>query len=262
MTTNIRIEADDVLYNALVQEQERRRLKSTRKISLSTLIIEFCTKCLSEIMHNEQNSGQNEQRKDTGNNEMNISGQENEHYLRDKMFKKQHDFKEKEQNLNIREQNILNREREINTRLYELMKEQEELLDRKEQLQEEDPDTEHLQWLVKQMDSELKQKSETINEYKKETALQKDQIIKILLRLEQKSEKNILMDYIVPFLPSVISIIGFFLTNRKINSIQELSPIQTEINNIMKKLSGAEKERFNALLTENIKKYEAAQKKG
>ena len=46
-TTGIRLEVEPWLYDTLIEEQEQRRLKTGRKQSLSTIIIEFCMKGLT-----------------------------------------------------------------------------------------------------------------------------------------------------------------------------------------------------------------------
>ena len=57
MDTSIRIEVPAELYNQLVRIQENRRQAEGRKPSLSSIILDFCSSCIT----NEQKSSKNVQ---------------------------------------------------------------------------------------------------------------------------------------------------------------------------------------------------------
>jgi hypothetical protein len=107
-------------------------------------------------------------------------------------------------------------------------------------------------WQFEQQTKELADKTDNNKKLKQENVQLKDNIIKILQKIDQQTEKSIIFDYIVPFMPSIISIIGFFMTNRKIDNIQELLPVQEEIGNIMKKLSDPDKKKLSEKLKESL----------
>jgi len=58
-----------------------------------------------------------------------------------------------------------------------------------------------------------------------------------------------------PFHASIISIISLFMTNRKIDNIKKLNPIQNELGNIMKKLSDEDRKSLSDKLEENLKSF-------
>lgn len=268
-TTGIRLDVEPWLYDTLVEEQEQRRLKTGRKQSLSTIIIEFCMKGLtvselfvqkttqSELentssVQNIQGSVQNNTIKTTEIIQINVDEIAK---IKETTLRREQELQLKEQRLAFREREITEKENELSEKNQKSIKEWNELLDNKEKSQHKSLDKIHMRLQLEQQNKELNDKTEAFKKLKQENTQMREDIIKILRKIDQQTEKSVIFDYIVPFLPSVISIIGFFMTNRKIDNLQELNPIQTEIGIIMKKLSDADRKNLSSKLEESLKSY-------
>ena len=261
MKTSIRIEVDDAIYHVLITEQEKRRRISGRKTALSNLILEFCAKGLTVFQCNEQNSAHLEQKNVQDSGKMNIPEAQNTPENSAISIQKQYDLFQLEQRLAAKERNIAEREqqliskvKDVTERLNGISQERDELISQKELLLEKANNKMRLQWLVEQQSTELKTKSDTIQKLQQENIQYKEKVFQVLSRIDQKTEKNIFLDYIVPFLPSLGVIISYFLLNKKIGSIQELNPVQQEIKKLFEKLPEDAKKKFNTLLSEDVKK--------
>lgn len=161
----------------------------------------------------------------------------------------------KERRLVNRVEEIKEKENELTEKSQKTLQDWNNLLDSKEQSHQIILDKVQQKWQFEQQINELNEKNEAIKKMKQENVQLKEDVIKILRKIDQQTEKNVIFDYIVPFLPSVISIIGFFITNRKIDNIQELNPIQVEIGNIMKKLNDTDRKNLSAKLEESLKSF-------
>jgi hypothetical protein len=269
VTTGIRLEVEPWLHEILTKEQEQRRQKTGRKQSLSTIIIEFCTKGLTVSNHIVQNNSCSVQTSDASvqnfqgfvQNKPDVesriyqTGLDDITKLKESLLREQQDLKEKERRLAIKEHEIKERENELTERTRQANQEWNEILDIKGQSQLKNIDKIQLNWLNEQQQKELCDKTETIKKLKQENVQLKEDIIKTLRKIDQQTGKSVILDYIVPFLPSVISIIGFFMTNRKIDHIQDLSPIQAEIGNLMKKLNETDRQKLSTKLEESLKAF-------
>ena len=171
------------------------------------------------------------------------------------LLRQQQNLHDKERRLATREREIKEKEQELTEKTLKTLEEWNKLLDCKEQSQQKNFDKAPQKWQIEQQSQELIDKNEAIKKMKQENIQMKEDIIKTLRKIDQQTEKNVIFDYIVPFLPSVISIIGFFMTNRNINNIQELSPVQEEIGNIMKKLNDTDRKILSTKLDESLKTF-------
>jgi hypothetical protein len=252
-----------------MEEQEQRKQKTGKKQSLSTIILEFCTKGLSVSSHFAQNRTGSVQKKDdsvqnfqgfeqnnTENNPL-ISKSDLDEIarLKENLLRQQQELQSKEHRLESRETEIKEKESELTEKTQKVLQEWNEFLVSKEQSQQKSFDKIGQRWQFEKQIQELDDKKETIKRLKQENIQLKEDFIKTLRKIDQQTEKNVIFDYIVPFLPSVISIIGFFITNRKIDNIQELDPVQAEIGNIMKKLSNTDKKKLSMKLEESLKAF-------
>jgi hypothetical protein len=266
-TTGIRLEVEPWLYNILIEEQERQRQKSGRKQSLSSIILAFCTKGLSVSGLFVQNKAHSVQKTDDSvqdfegfvqnHPEMYETNLDEIAKLKEAILRQGQELQRKERHLATREQEIKEKEVELVERTQEALRQWNELLDNKEKSQQVNLDAIRQSLLNEQQKTALSDKTEANRKLKLENIQLKEDIIKTIRKIDRQTEKNILFDYLIPFLPSVISIIGFFVTNKKIESIQELSPVQTEIGKIMKKLSDADKKNLSTKLEESLKAFSA-----
>jgi DNA repair exonuclease SbcCD ATPase subunit len=268
-TTGIRLEVEPWLYQVLIEEQEQRRLKTGRKQSLSTIIIEFCTKGLTVFGLSVQNKADSVQK--NSDSVFNIQGfVQNNHdnnppmyqtnlyeiaKLKETLLRQEQELQEKEHRLANKESEIKEKENELVEKSKKTIHEWNEILDNKEKAEQKSLDNIQLKWKFEQQTKELADKTESNKKLKQDNYQLKEDIIRILQKIDQQTEKSIIIDYIVPFLPSIISIIGFFITNRKIDNIKELLPVQEEIGNIMKKLSDTDKKKLSEKLEESLKSF-------
>jgi hypothetical protein len=269
MATGIRLEVEPWLYNILIKQQEQQRQKTGKKPSLSALILEFCTKGLSVSDHVVQNNSRSVQ--ENNDSVQNLQGfvqddpkKTSEMYevnleeiskLKESLLREQQELKDKEHSLANKERDIEERENELTEKAIKAMQEWNELLDSKEQFHQRNIEKAEQKWLIEKQKTDLTDKIETIKILKQENLQLKKDIIETLQKIDKQTEKSLLLDYIVPFLPSVISIIGFFMTNRNIDHIQELSPILAEIGNLMKELSETDKQNLAKKLEESLKAF-------
>lgn len=268
-TTGIRLDVEPWLYQVLIEEQEQRRQKTGRKQSLSSIIIEFFMKGLtvSEYFVQKTTDSEHKNRSYVQNFHGHVQNNTEDYpqifhpdldeiaSLKENLLRQQQELQCKDRHLATREHEINKKETELAEKMQKVIKEWNELLDNKEQSQHKSFDKIHMKLQFEQKNNELTYKTETVKKLKQENIQMKENIITILRKIDHQTEKNVMFDYIVPFLPSVICIIGFFITNRKIDNILELNRIQAEIGNIMKKLSDADRKSLSAKLEESIKRF-------
>jgi DNA-binding protein len=173
--------------------------------------------------------------------------------IKETLLRQEQELYFREQRLTYREREIAEKENELSEKNQKYIKEWNKLLDSKELSEQKCLDKVQMRLQLEQQNRDLVDKSEAVKKLKLENIQLREVIIKTLRKIDQQTEKSVIFEYIVPFLPSVISIIGFFMTNRKIDNLQELNPVQAEIGNIMKKLSDADRKSLSTKLEESLK---------
>jgi Ca2+-binding EF-hand superfamily protein len=63
------------------------------------------------------------------------------------------------------------------------------------------------------------------------------------------------MDKLMPFLPSIISVVGMYLMYRKFDPNNDQNPVQKEISNVFKTLNPVSKDALTKALMEAVGKF-------
>jgi len=254
-TTNIRIQAGQEFYEALLKEQEKRRGILGKKTSLGDIIIEICNKQLFSDHFDQKND-----QKNTGNDQNKVQKVPAEVDLMPEKHLKM--IKSLEDYLSTRESAIIRRERDLAERTERLQQETDaffdekaEFLDQKLRNQNQSIDgvveARISQDLAKK---ELSAKNEQIAAMKEEISYLRGQLEKGLAQTDKKEERSV-MDKLMPFLPSIITVVGMFLMYRKFDPGNDQDPVQKEINKVFKSLDPVNREALTEKLKEAIGQF-------
>jgi len=82
------------------------------------------------------------------------------------------------------------------------------------------------EFLLERYKKDLDEKYKSELEYKRKIRELERNILRILTNIDRKTEKNTLIDHIMPFLTPIINIVGFFILNKEIKDVKDLSPAQ------------------------------------
>jgi glycerophosphoryl diester phosphodiesterase len=166
--------------------------------------------------------------------------------------------------LSARETALIRRERDLAERADRLQQETDkffeektEFLDKKLQNQAQSIDgiveTRISQDIAKK---ELAAKNEQITDIKEELKYLRKQLEQGIALSHKKDEKT-LMDKLMPFMPSVITVVGMFLMSKKFDPNNDQDPVQKEINNVFKSIDPKNRETLTKALRDAIGNYSA-----
>ena len=254
-TTNIRIQAGMEFYEALLAEQAKRRGRSGRKTSISDIIIDICNLYLFPGLFDQKSalkSHENDQnRAAKGSNDPDFVP---EKYL--KLIKSHEEF------LLSRETALIHRERDLSERESRLREETDKFFDDKavfldQQLSKQNQSIDGVvesRISANLAEKEIASRNDKIATLKEENEYLRQQLDKGLLRTDKKEEQT-LFQKLMPFLPSIITIVGMFLMYRKFDPGNEQDPIQKEINKVFKTLDPKSREEMTKVLMEAVGKF-------
>jgi DNA repair exonuclease SbcCD ATPase subunit len=255
MITSVRIEVPQDIYDALHLEQEIRRQASGKKTAMAVIILEYCSSWMNHKGNAPADSTIGSAVSPNNNQQSPATTQAS---LND-LLQLEKKLKEREENIQKAERYNNQRQNELNEAFLELNDKQSEVLDQKEQAIEKKEqakqislDCTHDKWVIEKLTADNAAKDSTIQHQKTEIENLKNNVIKSLQKIENNTKSNIFMDYIVPLLPSIIPIVLFFITNKKIAEIAELNPIQTELKHIYNKISAEDENKLNGILRTTI----------
>ncbi len=249
ITTGIRLEVPQDIYERLLTEQEKRRIKTGKKPALAAIIIDLCSIKLEEIenVHYDVHSVQ----KNVQNPEHTDSVKENELFNIEKRLKK------REEQLAIREKSLLEQERKLSEREKEIFNDKMEILDMKSKVLDErekllQKTLEGTESIIemKLLQNESKHKDEKIQQLREELSNAKSKLQKI--KEERKeSEPKTFWEQIKPFLPFISGglglIAGYFIVKK--NNKPELPPVLKEIAGLFDHLSEEDQKKLGEKLT-------------
>ncbi len=258
-TTNIRIQASTEFYEALLEEQEKRRGKTGKKTSLGDIIIELCSNQLNSTpidQHSDHYSPGNDQNATQNDRDVLMLAEK-----RLRLVKSMEDYQSsREDIISKREQDLAEREEKLQAEQDKLFDDKTAFLDQKLQNQNKSIDgvveTRLSQDIAKK---ELSAKNEQLITLKEEITYLRDHLEKRLSQLDKKEEPSV-MDKLMPFLPSIISVVGMYLMYRKFDPNNDQDPVQKEISNVFKTLNPDSKDALTKALMEAVGKFGGVEK--
>jgi hypothetical protein len=238
-TKGIRIEATNKLYQELLEVQRNYRIKDGKKVALSFIIIDYCQKWMNHS-------------KNSQNNYQNVNGllQQQEHKALNQPHQKspipsvdeidllarKNELDEREDRLrqwenDLREQafTLINKDQTVSEKTEDALRYKEEALDLKEQAQEKNIQIEIQKTVNASISMEITEKNEQIDRLENEIRYMREDVIKMLRRIDRQTEKSVFMDYVVPFLPIVATIIMGVILNKSISGNTEMNQFEKEI---------------------------------
>lgn len=253
-TTNIRIQASAEFYQALLEEQEKRRNKTGKKTSLGDIIIELCSNQLISTpidQHSEHYSPRNDQNAGQNDREVLIMAEK-----RLRLVKTMEDYlASREDIISKREQDLAEREEKLQVEQDKLFDDKSAFLDQKLQNQNKSIDGVIETRISNDMaKKELSAKNEQLITLKEEITYLRDHLEKRLSYLDKKEEPSI-MEKLMPFLPSIMSVVGMYLMYRKFDPNNDQDPVQKEINKVFKTLNPDSKDALTKALMEAVGKF-------
>ncbi len=202
----IRLEVPQPLYNRLYHIQQAKRKGCNRKIPLADIVIELCEKALP-LYDNQGNCL-------LSDNPENI-GQAYGSVLESQ---KMNELQQKERQLMHWEREIMVQSRELNHERILLLEEREEL----EKLAQES-NFKRIKTVfeseVKDYQLQISSQKQTIEKLEKKYILNQEKIIEKLNTILRQTTPDMFKDTILPLLPALVSGIGSFLTNQKIEKL-------------------------------------------
>lgn len=238
-TKGIRIEATSKLYQELLEVQRNFRIKDGKKVALSFIIIDYCQKWMN---HNKKSQ----------NNDQNVQGflQHSEHTVLNQPHQKppipsidendllarKIELDEREDRLRrweneLREQAfaLIDKDQTVSEKTEEALRLKDESLDIKEKANKKDFELEVQKTVNANISQEINEKNEHIDRLKNEVRYMREDVIKMLRRIDGQTEKSVFMDYVVPFLPVVATIILGIILKKSISGNTEMNQFEKEI---------------------------------
>jgi len=257
MTTSVRIKVPQEAYDALRIEQEKRKKIAGKKTAIADIMLEYCCNWMQNQDGVEQLDSVQE-------------GSDNNHYNRtalklmptttDLMLIR-NDLESKQKDIKNREDYFIQLQSDFNDKILEfsdkkegLLKLKSEALDTMEKARAMNLDNAHNKWALEIIQKEIDAKSEVIQKQETELKFLRSNVLNTLELIAKNTESNFLTKYILPVLPSVLTVFGFIYTNKKIANMKELRPIQAELNNIYKKLKPEDQKMLDAHIKDTIEK--------
>ena len=253
MTTGIRIEVSQSLYERLQEEQEQRRIATGKKPDLAAIILEFCSQKLDanqnvhSDVHNVHESVHSiEHSKVTDNN--------NEKRLKhweDKLIVLNKTLQE-------REKNLKNDEKEIFKEKVDVLEMRSKVMDEREKIHQKALAATEMIFEKTLLQNELKHKDERIEHLNKELGFIKDKLL-ANLKAQSKNQPNSFWEQIKPYLPyigGVIALLATYLIANKENK-PSLPPILKELAGLFDGLSEKDKKALGEKLSYYAKQHTA-----
>ncbi|MEI6122051.1 MAG: hypothetical protein WCQ95_00345 [Bacteroidota bacterium] len=94
----------------------------------------------------------------------------------------------------------------------------------------------------------LNQKNVEIQELKDEIKFFKTSVLNMLDKIDDKTNSNVLRDWVIPILPSVLVIIEYFITNQNIKSINDIKPLINDVKDFFADMPSDQKQKYSDML--------------
>jgi|GEM_PF-6759110 len=252
-TTQTRIELPDNIYRILKDEQQKRRDDSGKKVSLNELVLEYFMAGLQAKLSGLENVVDNSQQPST-NLPAVIMVKEKALELAQKeqlIAQKETSLKYEGEYIRTERSELRDQEQDIREQMQELYEMKDKIAEEKEKIRQ--MKLEKVEEIVnlKILTADLAKKDEENRHLKEEIKHNKNIVIKLLERIDDNTESSFMKDWIKPLLPTILTIIGYFALNKKIESLKDIKPVIGEVD---KMLSSVEPEKKAQMMGE-IEKY-------
>lgn len=264
MDTSIRIEVPAAIYNQLVRIQENRRQAEGRKPSLSSIILEFCSSCISDgqtnpanvqtVEKNVQSSSISEQNHAAFAQNARVFQQEE--YLQKRLTRWEDSLLRWETNLNIRESRLreslhdfAEQREEIHQARLQMLEEEEEL-PRKKPLAGPEEIIEN-----KMMSVEIKDKNEKIKKLKETINILEEDLEKAQSAAKPLKEPSSFLSIIKEYWPVIITGAGIliaYLMNQKSESKKQNKQMEKLLESLGK-IDPGDKDELVKTLVDGVK---------
>lgn len=258
--TQIRIELTDDVYHLLKDEQQNRKNNSEKKVSLNDLALEYFMAGLQNKLSGIENIADNSQQPNSNLpavimlKEKSLELTQSEQLL----LKKEISLRNEEEYIRAVRSELREQEQNIRDQMHELYKMKDETADEKEEIRQMRIENIEQNFNLKILTNDLAKKNEEIHQLKDMIIYLKEQTLKTLdklgVKLDSKPDKNILTDYILPILPSIISSIGFYFTNKNISGNDNKLPVKGELEDVYQKLGAEEKDKLSSQIRDLVSK--------
>ncbi|MEI6766942.1 MAG: hypothetical protein WCM76_15030 [Bacteroidota bacterium] len=252
-TTGVRVEVPIELYQTLVEIQQTRWQESGKKPSLSAIIIDLCTSGLDSASNNTM----------LGNNEIknnpNVSLISNRAYIPGEKRNKQMEqyYCQMDATLNQRALSLRALENELMEARDDFFQKQNEFIIGKEMSVTKNQAGPEQIIELKMSKIELAHKQQTIETLKKEIANNQSIILKSLGNLEtsvKKQEKQAptIWDHIIPWIPVLVNLIGWYMAMGKINGKADLSGLTGHISEVLKGIDPENRQKVSQTIMDAV----------
>jgi len=114
---------------------------------------------------------------------------------------------------------------------------------------------------VEYLQNRVDNKDITINELKSEIKTIRDEVLKMIRKIEKNTDKSTFFDQILPYLPSAINLLCYYLLNKKLDDQNSLDPLLKEMDVLFKDMKPSDMEKLKKIVIDIIKNQQAQQKK-
>ncbi len=248
-TTGIRIEMPNDIHKLLSDEQKKRKELIGKTVPLASIVLEYFS-----IGFRSELTVLNNRIKDNGSVKNEVQSIIDKTQNEKKLEVLENNLKSLERELNFKEKELRGRERDYYEQIEDIFEKKEQLFEEKEKIRQIGLENVDNVINVKMISLECEKKDEEIKQLKEMVKYLKEQVLKALSKLDNKPDKSILIDYILPLLPTVVSAMGFYFTNKNINKNELKIPFTSELEEACKKLGINEIEKLSEMLKETITK--------
>jgi hypothetical protein len=248
-TTQIRIEITNDLYVILSEEQQKRKIKSGRKIALSELVVEYFTAGVQAQVSGFVTIGDDE-----NNGESLLPSIQQLQQKSLELVTKEKTLEAKASRLESMERSLIHQDHELRSKEVEICEAYDELCQKKlefaevrEKSWEKISEANMNKFRIEQLEKEVIRKDGDYIYLKREMSDYQRKVLteleKVSDKLDDKPDNNIWRDWVVPIVPDILIIIGYFITNKNIASMKDIEPMMNKVF-----------EKFNDIKPENQQK--------
>jgi hypothetical protein len=250
-TTGIRLEVPQDLYERLQTEQEKRRVKTSKKSALAAIILEFCLAKLEENenvhfdVHTVQNSVHNSENPNSSKDKSDSNTEKRLNNWEEQLSIKNKSLQEKERKLKEQEKEIFKEKMEV-------LDLKSKVLDEREKLQQKTLEGTESIIEMKILQNESKHKDEKIQRLETELSIAKSKSQRTH-EYRKESEPKTIWEQIKPFLPYIaggLALLAAYFIAQK-NKKPELPPVLKEFAGLFDHLSEEDQKK----LGEKLKYY-------